>query len=48
VLDNRRVVWVFSKRFGLFELVERDHSPTGSGAATDQGAASEPPHPGCP
>ena len=27
VFDNRRIVWVFSKEFGLFELVERDHKP---------------------
>jgi methylmalonyl-CoA/ethylmalonyl-CoA epimerase len=24
VFDNRKIVWVFSKEFGLFELVERD------------------------
>ena len=27
VFDNRRVVWVFSKQYGLFELLERDGSP---------------------
>ena len=27
VFDNRRIVWVFSKEFGLFELVERDQKP---------------------
>ena len=27
VFDNRRIVWVFSKQYGLFELVERDHKP---------------------
>ena len=27
VFENRRIVWVFSKEFGLFELVERDHKP---------------------
>ncbi len=25
IFDNRRIVWVFSKEFGLFELVEREH-----------------------
>lgn len=24
VFDNRRIVWVFSKQYGLFELLERD------------------------
>lgn len=27
VFDNRRIVWVFSKDYGLFELVERDPGP---------------------
>jgi methylmalonyl-CoA/ethylmalonyl-CoA epimerase len=26
-LGDRRVVWVFSKHFGLFELLERDQRP---------------------
>lgn len=26
LFDGRRLVWVFSKQFGLFELVERDQS----------------------
>ncbi len=34
--DNRRIVWVYSKQYGLFELLERDGSPAarrGSGRA---------------
>jgi len=27
VFDNRRIVWVFSKQYGLFELLERDRKP---------------------
>jgi methylmalonyl-CoA/ethylmalonyl-CoA epimerase len=27
VFDNRRIVWVVSKEYGLFELAERDHRP---------------------
>ena len=27
VFENRRIVWVFSKQYGLFELPERDGSP---------------------
>ena len=28
VFDNRRIVWVFSKQYGLFELAERNHTTT--------------------
>jgi len=27
IFENRRIVWTFSKEFGLFELVEREHKP---------------------
>jgi methylmalonyl-CoA/ethylmalonyl-CoA epimerase len=30
VFDGRRLAWVFSKQFGLFELVERDQGPNES------------------
>ncbi len=35
VFDNRRIVWVYSKQYGLVELLERDCSP----AAGRQGSA---------
>lgn len=33
VFDGRRLAWVFSKQFGLFELVEQDRSHNGSDAS---------------
>ncbi len=50
VFDNRRIVWVFSRHYGLFELVERDRgrAADGNGAANGSETASEPTHGRCP
>ncbi len=45
VFDNRRIVWVFSKQYGLFELVERECRPgtSESEAVRGDGAARQKP-----
>ena len=34
VFDNRRFVWVYSKQYGLFELIERGRRPEGKPGKT--------------
>lgn len=48
--DNRRIVWVFSRQYGLFELVERNRKPLASDseAVGGDGTALQPTDARCP
>lgn len=50
IFDNRRVVWVFSRQYGLFELVERNRKPLASDseAVGGDGIALQPTDARCP
>lgn len=49
VFVDRRVVWVFSKQYGLFELLERDRGLVrGTEGASVYQTGSQPPNPARP